>query len=394
MATNIWLMSAYTGDTNQLSTAPAERIFFPNLDGLRFLAFFSVFLYHSFYTTDAGVANSKLYQMPYQFTRSGYLGVNFFFVLSGFLITYLLLAERQLKGRIAIGAFYVRRILRIWPLYFVVVFIGFFVLPVLKAHFGQHPYEETAKLSYFVLFLANFNDIYYGCQTPTLTLLWSVSVEEQFYLIWPLLIALVPDRYLGWLFGALGLLSLSFRGVYIYDYKMLNMHTMSAIGDMNLGGLAAWLCSRDEGLTSRVAAWPRWLIGLGYGLGITLIATRSQLFHFESYVVLDRLLLAVFFAFVLLEQNYARHSLFKMANFRLLSYWGTYTYGLYCLHYLALLVAIQLLHRLGLNHTAMGVVVGDNVVALLLALGVSWISFNFYEKPFLKLKHRFEFITR
>lgn len=374
--------------------APTNRIFFPNLDGLRFLAFFLVFLYHSFYTDNTGVAGSMLYQVFYRLTRSGYLGVNFFFVLSGFLITYLLLAERQLKGRIAIGAFYVRRILRIWPLYFVVVFIGFFVLPVLKAHFGQHTGAETAKISYFLLFLANFNDIYHGCQTPTLTLLWSVSVEEQFYLVWPLLIALVPNRHLGWLFGALGVLSLGFRAIHVHDYKVLSVHTLSAIGDMNLGGVVAWLCFRDERLTSRVAAWPRWVIGLGYGLGIGLMAIRIHFYQFEAYVIIDRLLLAVFFAFVLLEQNYARHSLFKMANFRLLSYWGTYTYGLYCLHYLALLAAIQLLHRLGLNDTAFGVVFGDNAVALVLALGMSWVSFNFYEKPFLKLKHRFEFITR
>ena len=374
--------------------APANRIFFPNLDGLRFMAFFSVFLYHSFYTADVGVADSGFYQSFYLLTRSGHLGVNFFFVLSGFLITYLLLAEKQLNSRIAIGAFYVRRILRIWPLYFVVVIIGFFVMPLLKAHFGQHPSAETAKLSYFVLFLANFNDMYYGCQTPTLTLLWSVSVEEQFYLLWPLLIALVPARQLGWLFGVLGLLSLSFRAVYVHDFKMLNLHTLSVIGDMNMGGLAAWLCFRDEWLTTRVAALPRWAIGLGYVLGIGLIATRAYFSQFEGYLVLDRLLLAMFFAFVLLEQNYARHSFFKMAKFRLLSYWGTYTYGLYCLHYIALLAAIQLLHRLGLNNTAFGVVVGDNAVALLLALGMSWVSYNFYEKPFLKLKHRFEFITR
>ncbi|HET9503954.1 MAG TPA: acyltransferase family protein [Hymenobacter sp.] len=119
----------------------APRVFFPNLDGLRFLAFFAVFLFHSLYTPDAGIAASSLYQVPYQLTRVGDLGVNFFFVLSGFLITYLLLSEKQLMGRVAIGAFYMRRILRIWPLYFVVVFIGF----VVKARFGLHGLQETPQ---------------------------------------------------------------------------------------------------------------------------------------------------------------------------------------------------------------------------------------------------------
>ena len=64
-----------------------------------------------------------------------------------------------------------------------------------------------------------------------------------------------------------------------------------------------------------------------------------------------------------------------------------------CLHFLALLAAFQLLHRLGLNRTPIGVVLGDNVVGLLLAMAISWLSFTLYEKPFLKLKIRFAFIT-
>jgi len=377
--------------------AKAPRVFFPNLDGLRFLAFFAVFLFHSFYTPDDRIAASPIYQVPHQLTRVGDLGVNFFFVLSGFLITYLLLSEKQLTGRVAIGAFYMRRILRIWPLYFVVVFIGFVVFPWLKARFGLHGLQETARPWYFFTFLVNFNNLYHGSQTPTLTLLWSVSVEEQFYLVWPLLVAATPARRMGWLFGGVLALSLGFRFWHLHDdpqwmMKLYGLHTLSLIGDMALGGLVAWLCFRDDRLTSAVARLPRWAIGLGYVAGVALIYGRDVLWHLPGYPALDRLVLACFFAFVLLEQNYARHSFIKMSQLRLLSYWGTYTYGLYCLHFLALLAAYQLLHRLGLNTTPLGVVLGDNAVGLLLALAISWVSFNFYEKPFLKFKNRFAFI--
>jgi peptidoglycan/LPS O-acetylase OafA/YrhL len=368
-----------------------SRVFFPNLDGLRFLAFFSVFLFHSFYTPDPAIQQSALYQVPYQLTRVGDLGVNFFFVLSGFLITYLLLSERQKTGRIAIGPFYLRRILRIWPLYFVAVFIGFVLFPIFKARFG-HATPEPAHLGYYLAFLSNFNNLYYGSNTPTLTLLWSVSVEEQFYLVWPLLVAAVPNRRLGWLFGGVLALSVGFRFLHLHDAKMLNLHTLSLIGDMALGGMVAWLCFRDERLISAVARLPRWAIGLGYVAGVALIYGREVLWQIPGYAGIDRLVLACFFAFVLLEQNYARHSFIKMSQLRLLSYWGTYTYGLYCLHFLALLIAFQLLRRLGLNQTPLGVVLGDNAVARALALVISWVSYNFYEKPFLKLKDRFAFI--
>lgn len=372
-----------------------KRIFFPNLDGLRFFAFFSVFLFHSFYTNSESVQSDSLFIALRQITRYGYLGVNFFFVLSGFLITFLLLSERQFTGRIAIGAFYVRRILRIWPLYFVVVFLGFVVLPWLKMHFGEHTSHEPAKLWYFLIFLVNFNDLYNGCNTPTLTLLWSVAVEEQFYLVWPLLVAAVPSRKIGWLFGGILFLSLSFRFAHVHETKVLNLHTLSVIGDMALGGLTAWLCWRDDKLTTAVGRWPRQAIALGYLLGIVLILAEGKIIHFlPDYLIFSRLVSALFFAFILLEQSYAQKSFVKMQNLGFPTYWGTYTYGLYCLHYIALLIAYQILHRTHLNDKALGALIGDNGLGLIIALVMSWVSFNWYEKPFLKIKERFSFITR
>ena len=383
-----------TSTTTSLASTPTitRRIFFPNLDGLRFLAFFAVFLFHSFYTADSAIKKTLLYQIPYQLTRFGHLGVNFFFVLSGFLITYLLLVEKTTNGRVAIGAFYMRRILRIWPLYFAVVLFGFVVIPLLRAQFGNYDLHETARPAYFLLFLANFNSIYYGSQTPTLSVLWSVAVEEQFYLVWPLLIALVPIRNLGWLLCGVLLASLVFRYAHQQEPPLLNLHTFAVIGDMAFGGLMAWLCFRDEKLTDTLAAMPRWAIGVFYLLGICLIYWGETLNSFHGYIVIERLVLAVFFAFVILEQNYAQNSFLKMSRLRFVSYWGTYTYGLYCLHYFLLLVAYQILHRLGLNGTAAGVVIGDNALGLALAMAASWVSFNFYEKPFLKLKDRFAFV--
>ena len=127
--------------------------------------------------------------------------------------------------------------------------------------------------------------------------------------------------------------------------------------------------------------------------GVALIADREWLYQVPDYVVVDRLLLAGSFAFILLEQNYALHSVVKISQIRFLSYWGNYTYGFYCLHSLALLTAFQIMRRLGLNHQSLGVVIGDNALELALVLGISWLSFTFYEKRFLKLKNHFAFIT-
>ena len=103
-----------------------KKIYFENLDGLRFFCFFSVFLYHSFHTENEIIKSSPIYKfVTEEIFKNGNLGVNFFFVLSGFLITYLLIAEKKLNGQIDLKKFWIRRILRIWPLFYFCVGFGF-----------------------------------------------------------------------------------------------------------------------------------------------------------------------------------------------------------------------------------------------------------------------------
>ena len=372
----------------------SRRISFPNLDGLRFFAFLAVFLFHSFYTKEPVVEKSYFFLIFKNITRHGDLGVNLFFVLSGFLITYLLLNEKELRGQIDIPAFYMRRVLRIWPLYFLMVFIGFVIFPIIKARFGETAYIEPARPWYYIAFLSNFNTLFYGSNTPTLTLLWSVAIEEQFYLIWPVLVALMPKRHMGWLFSSIIAASGGFRLYHLHDVGFLNLHTFSVISDMAVGGTFAWLCFTRPKFTNRIAAWPRWLIGLIYFLGVVLIFNRELPLLWPPYAALDRLVLSVFFAFVILEQNYSRFSFVKLVDWRFPTYWGTYTYGLYCWHFLTLLVAYQILHRIGFNKTPWGAMMGDNLLGLSLALLVSWLSFHTYEKFFLKWKDKFAYIVR
>ena len=130
-----------------------KKIHFENLDGLRFLCFLSVFFFHSFHTDFDSIKSTSIFQLiKRDIFGNGNLGVNFFFVLSGFLITYLLIEEKKLNGQINIKKFWIRRMLRIWPLFYLCVIIGFFIFPVLKSSFGQQP-KETAFIGYYLTFL-------------------------------------------------------------------------------------------------------------------------------------------------------------------------------------------------------------------------------------------------
>ena len=109
-----------------------KKIYFPNLDGLRFFAFLAVFLAHSFYSESEEITELAVYKVFRSVGHLGMFGVNFFFVLSGFLITYLLIIEKKEYKNVNIPAFYVRRVLRIWPLYYLVILIGFMAVPTFQ----------------------------------------------------------------------------------------------------------------------------------------------------------------------------------------------------------------------------------------------------------------------
>ena len=182
-----------------------KKVYFPNLDGLRFYAFLAVFFAHSFWTEFDYMRLNPAFHFLKEVAYKGVLGVNFFFVLSGFLITYLLLEEKAVTGKVNIPAFYMRRILRIWPLYYFVVFVGFVVVPFVQSRLGQ-PTPERGNILYYLAFLGNFD---VKPTSAVLGILWSIAVEEQFYLVWPVVFSIVPPRYYRFLFPVIIAISIS-----------------------------------------------------------------------------------------------------------------------------------------------------------------------------------------
>jgi peptidoglycan/LPS O-acetylase OafA/YrhL len=371
-----------------------KKVNFDNLDSLRFLAFLSVFLYHSFYTTSEAILADPVYRAIKGAFLWGNLGVHLFFVLSGFLITYLLLEESSMKGRINVKHFYMRRILRIWPLYFLSVFIGFVGFPLLKAFFGQQP-AETADPLLFVTFLGNFNVIFNGAADASiLNVLWSVSIEEQFYVFWPLLLFLVPRQHYFAAFSVLITGSLAFTGLYADNYDMAHFHTVSNISDLAVGGVAALLVRDNSGFREWVAGAGKKSIAFAYVSLIVVLLCYTKLDSIPYINVATRFLISVLFAFVILEQNFGRNSMFKLGKIKVFDTLGKYSYGLYCLHFVGILAAVRLSNMLGFSGTLAGVVLFETVLSLLLTVAMSWLSYHFFEKWFLKYKKNYAVITR
>src|SRR5947207_1519982 len=170
------------------ASGPGRAVHFPGLNGLRFLAALTVVLFHAgFAFRYAGIPEYDYLNRVNP--QTGFLAVVFFFVLSGFLITYLLLVEEAETGDVSVRSFYVRRILRIWPLYYLIIAIAFFVLPASLP--GDFPPPHPRELILYSVILTNF-----AGTVPCASHLWSIGVEEQFYLCWPVLLKTVRRRHL------------------------------------------------------------------------------------------------------------------------------------------------------------------------------------------------------
>lgn len=369
------------------------KVFFPNLDGLRFFSFLIVFLSHSFFTTNEEIVSQRWYQiLKKDIFQDGDLGVSFFFVLSGFLITYLLLTEHEVNSKIDVKRFYLRRILRIWPLYYFSVFFGFILFPFFKKLFDQIP-NESADPVLCSLFLNNFDRIISGPpDSSVLSVLWSVAIEEQFYLFWPLLFLLLPKGFYYLIFPAVVLVSLCFR--WQHPHGEIETHTLGVISDMALGGWLAYLSLSRTNFSRWISRMPRLFSLLPYLAAMLLILYKNDIFISQQLVIFKRVIVGLIFGWILLDQCFNERCLLPVSKMKIVTSLGRYTYGLYCLHTIALLIVVTLLSIFDLDQHAWQLWVLQVPLAMGLSIIMSYISYRYFESPFLSIKERFTYISK
>lgn len=365
--------------------------YFKNLDGFRFICFLSVFLFHSFHTDSSAIKKSAIYNaIKIETFNNGNIGVYFFFVLSGFLITYLALKEKNEKGNIHVFNFWMRRILRIWPLYFICLVIGFFGYPILKSFTGEMS-SETANIYYYISFWSNFDIIKNGLPDASiLGALWSIAIEEQFYLIWPIFLYFTPIKKF-WVIPSFFIVSSIVFRVYNANYNAIEFHTLSCIGDLSIGALIAWLVFSKTSFINYIERLSAPLIYTVYIFTILLFFFRDDLGAFlPSYRLIDRTVFSIIGGFIILEQTFANNSFFKFANLKRISSLGKYTYGMYCLQFVGILIVLKTAKIIGVSDSFSKVMVIDPILSLLVVIGLAYLSYQVIEKHFLKLKENFK----
>ena len=318
----------------------------PELDILRLGAFLLVFLHHALPHSGWVLAS---------FARAGALGVDLFFALSAYLITELLLRERRCSGAVDIRAFYIRRILRIWPLYYFTLLI---LVPALSLLPGEHmPWRYLAA---FALFGGNWACAAWGYPPSSFALLWYVSIEEQFYLTWPWLVRLGAQRLRRFAYGMLAAATATRIVLVIRDvhHPGIWCNTLARLDPIAGGALLA--CFLNGAVPERSARSR----ALWIGFGTILLLGSGALGSNEGWPVLVSYPLAAAASVAILFGILG-------AELHAGSYLRKISYGLYVFH-----VAVIRM-------------VPSPLLALPLTIGIAALSYRFLESPFLRLKGRF-----
>jgi peptidoglycan/LPS O-acetylase OafA/YrhL len=260
------------------------------------------------------------------------------------------------------------------------VIVGFMVQPLVMKLIGE-PYQETGSVFYYIFFINNYDVAPYSA---LLGVLWSIAVEEQFYLFWPLLFFVFPKFRLGIILGVI-LFSFIWRQAGLGSYT----GTLTSVGDMAMGGVLGYLSCHSKRFIQNISSIKKGKLLLIYILGSILIY-QLPLFSGTVFYSFYRLLLSVFFGFIIIEQNYSSNSLFKLSNFPILSFLGRYTYGLYVLHFVSIYAIGKIFEYLQWDGFLFNLLITEVVLSFLLSIALAYASYHLWEQPFLKLKLKFQ----
>jgi peptidoglycan/LPS O-acetylase OafA/YrhL len=391
-----------------LTRSAQERFYHPEFDLLRCFAFVLIFFHHSLPHDPAFYGN-----MHISFTLArvlaaigfvGCLGVQLFFLLSAYLVTELLIRERALRGDIDLKAFYSRRFLRIWPLYY-----GFLALAWAMQWFvpGQHIGWRAALA--FAFFAGNWWTVFVGFPSSVIFHLWFISAQEQFYFFWPAIMRKLSGR--GIILAAVAMLATAnltrwyLAAHYTWESRIW-CNTFAQLDSIALGILVAVLLA---GRVLRLTSLQRAALFFG---GLVCFFLATSYFRIKAdpltttRVVLgypSAVLGSLFLFLAALRPSPGKSEgapyLPQSADvggtppsrswqwlLSPLAYLGRISFGLYVFHILGLLISDHLVAH---QDSSLGRYFFREAVAFALAVVFATISYFCLEKPFLGLKQRF-----
>jgi peptidoglycan/LPS O-acetylase OafA/YrhL len=369
--------------------APPRATHLPALDGLRGVAVLSVLVFHLAHIEGEGGWAERVVLGA---TRAGWAGVDLFFVLSGFLITGILLDARGGDGYFR--TFFTRRVLRIFPLHYAYLLVLLVVLPLVLPAFDPGPGHPGWLWSYLgnVLYAREG-----GFQaSPYAAHFWSLAVEEQFYLAWPLVVWMLPPRRLA--VACLGIVAGAFALRFAIHHTTYNataayVLTPARMDALALGALVA-IAARLPGWWPRARRAAPWVLGASAALVAAVWIRQGALFGGDPVAQVWAFgpLAAGFAAVLVFAVDGRSGGIARPLASPALRTLGKYSYGLYVLHYPIFLgleaAGLTAGWLAGLAGSRLLGIAAFTAIAGTATFGAALLSWNLLEKPFLRLKDR------
>lgn len=359
----------------------SSKQYYPALDGLRGAAILLVILLHNF-----GFINYFFF---------GWLGVDLFFVLSGFLITDILL--NSVDKPHYLRNFYIKRILRIFPVYYLLLIICFFILPHITNLNQNLDYYKNNQL-WLWTYLQNWLYVFrepFG--SKMLLHIWSLAVEEQFYLVWPITILLIrkPKVLLVIVATVLFIVAITRFILWSYHIEYLaysTLYTYTRIDGICIGCMLALMLRINPELLKKYT--PLIVLGLAaLNFGFYFFnAKHSNTIPYLAFVGYTTF--AIMFGLLVNEAVSQKSKIIDLIfNNRILKFFGKISYGLYMYHLPVYIILFGMMQKtlsgiFSLNEKTLAIVASLVITAISILL--SLLSYQYFEKPFLRLKRKYE----
>jgi len=364
-----------------MNTQLQQKHYYPQLNALRGIGIISVFLYHSYKPQFGAGFFMQFVAFCYE---NIYLSMDMFFALSAFIITHLAFIEIEKNGSFSFKNFMVRRILRIWPIYFIILAIAY--IAVKKIAFHYHIPVTLPPAGWYVFFVSNF---YLEGHVFFLRQLWTISVEEQFYIIWGICL-LAMNKRISLVIVIFCLISIAFNFYSAFGTENVYYHSLTYLFDLMCGAWFAHLIHKKAAIIKYISS-PTFFRSMSLYLFLPIFFLSyyflNNMFTGTTNNILDvimRIIFIIHMCIIFVDQMYNENSFFNLSNRKFLIYVGKIAYGVYCFHGLILTVGFLLISKLSIQ-------INSFLAALILfaiTLLVGTISYKFIEKPIINLKNR------
>jgi peptidoglycan/LPS O-acetylase OafA/YrhL len=367
-----------------------KKIHFKGLNGLRGIAAIMVLFAH---TQEIVFPHGTQYNTIWFFiSANGSNAVSFFFVLSGFLISYLMLVEIKDTGNLNIKRFYLKRVLRIWPIYYFIIIIMQFMMPFIMMIIDKD-WKTVSNLSAFFYLIILPNIPYLFLDSGKLFHLWSIGIEEQFYLIWAPLVKWLKNYFLklsiviiiGKYIFLLFLFLLKERNAFLYDiYLLVNQFR---IEQMCIGGIGAYYIFKHQNKIMANFIFNKLsqvilLLVLGFYMSTnqTILGNTiySQLYS-VLFVKLGYLLIPILYLYLLVNVSLNERSIIKLEN-RIYNFFGTISYGFYVYHFIGIIISAFLLKMMGYIPGTYSYAFIFYITSIIIITVIAWLSYYYFER--------------